>query len=484
VNANRKKMRDVLVILPGITGSVLEKRDGTKIWAPFSKTIVSYISSLGSSVELLSFKYDDPEYDDGIYATGLMPYTLVPRLARFDGYTGLTSLLKGRFTLTIGDANKEVGPPANYFEFPYDWRRDNRVSAQRLKKLIDRELPKWRKHTDNPGAKVILLCHSMGGLVGRYYTEVLQGYVGVRALITFGTPHRGSVDTIDSIVNGYRKFGIRLKDLTAATRTLTSVYQLLPRYKAILDTDGVWKRIFETNGRIHHIDLQRAKDAYAFYTEIETAYEKNRAANDYKVSLLPVMGWGHDTLQSAVVRRDGGVDVGWELPADVDEIYLDGDGTVPRVSAVPLELDDQPMRWRPVNQKHATLQNNEELLVNLVQTLEALQGQRLPPARARPGKKDFTNVGLHIEDMYAVDEPVYIRVVTRSSADPGAVTAIIKPRENTSNPKVTEVQLNYDVDTWKGEATGLSPGAYRITIHIQNTSAGPIDPVSDVFEVV
>jgi triacylglycerol esterase/lipase EstA (alpha/beta hydrolase family) len=41
-------------------------------------------------------------------------------------------------------------------------------------------------------AKVTLLCHSMGGLVARAYLR-RYGAVKVRALVTIGTPHRGSI---------------------------------------------------------------------------------------------------------------------------------------------------------------------------------------------------------------------------------------------------------------------------------------------------
>jgi triacylglycerol esterase/lipase EstA (alpha/beta hydrolase family) len=45
-------------------------------------------------------------------------------------------------------------------------------------------------------ARVVLICHSMGGLVARHYLEVLGGYKDAKALITFGTPHRGSIDAL------------------------------------------------------------------------------------------------------------------------------------------------------------------------------------------------------------------------------------------------------------------------------------------------
>lgn len=64
------------------------------------------------------------------------------------------------------------------YQFPvhavgYNWLQSNAVSAERLKKRIDeitawyREKFRWRCD------KVILVTHSMGGLVARYYSEVL-----------------------------------------------------------------------------------------------------------------------------------------------------------------------------------------------------------------------------------------------------------------------------------------------------------------------
>lgn len=480
------RMHDLLMILPGITGSILARKDGQKIWAPAPHAAMTYIKSLGHSVESIRFDHSDPNYDDGVYATGLIPYTVVPGLARYDGYTGLTTLLKQQFKLTVGDANNPVGQPANYFEFPYDWRRDNRVSAQRLKNLIDRELPKWRERTDNLDAKIILVGHSMGGLIARYYIEALQGYPNVRALITFGTPHRGSVNSLSYLANGYRKFGINLTDLTEAMRTLTSVYQLLPRYQAVKDIDGMWKRAFETKYPIAHIDQRRAKEAYDFYTEIDTAYLSNKTSQDYKVELLPVVGWGHETSQSIAVRADGHIDVNSNLPPTVEPIFANGDGTVPRVSAVPIEFNDLPLRWRPVNQKHATLQNNPDLLINLVQILAALQGQRLQPARTIVTDARPSSIGLQMDEIFGLEEPVHILVRLESAEDPGAIMAAIQPvrRSSGDNEKVRELELKYDGKLWKGEVTGLSIGTYRITIRPRNIRAGPSDPVSDIFEIV
>ena len=52
------------------------------------------------------------------------------------------------------------------------------------------------------------MAHSMGGLVSRYYLEVLGGWHNARALFTFGTPYRGSLNAVNVLANGMRKGGI------------------------------------------------------------------------------------------------------------------------------------------------------------------------------------------------------------------------------------------------------------------------------------
>ncbi len=81
----------------------------------------------------------------------------------------------------------------------------------------------------------------MGGLVSRYYLEVLEGWRDCKALISFGTPYRGALGTVDSLANGYKQLFL---DLTAALRSMASLYQLLPIYKSI-EIDGIYHRIAE-----------------------------------------------------------------------------------------------------------------------------------------------------------------------------------------------------------------------------------------------
>ena len=474
----KPKINDMLIMLPGITGSVLEKQ-GITYWGPAPIGILNYVTSFGHTIDALRLARDDPDYDDGIRATRLVPYTVTPGLASFDGYTGIKTHLFAMLQLSAGDAGKD-GPAANYFEFPYDWRRDNRLIAKRLHALIDRELPKWRKHTDNPDAKVIFLAHSMGGLIARYYIEVLKGFGDTKALITFGTPHRGSVNAIDYLANGYRKAGLSLGQLTSVMRSLPSVYQLLPRYRAVRDAQGMWTSVSETD--IKDIDRAKASDAAKFYREIDENYEANKKADGYNVELLPIFGWGHATLQSAFVKPDRTVEVRNDvLPPDVEDVFQNGDGTVPRVSAVPVELNAKPPRWWPVNQKHATIQNNKILIENLAQVLTAFQGKLAVPARALPPAEDDTGVELQVDQVFSSDEPVAMTVKLNSKQDPGGVSVAI---QSVSDTGIRTAELEETGSAWSGEVTGLPPGTYRASVQLEHQAAGPPDAVSDMFEVL
>src|SRR5690606_24874921 len=156
--------------------------------------------SLGGSIEDLALEGDDPEADDlgdGVRATRVLPdLHLVPGLWKIDGYGAITKRLKRQFDLIPGD---------NYFEFAYDWRRDNRVAGRRLRRLSHEWLKAWRAKSGADNARLVILAHSMGGLVARSFLELEEGWKDTRTLVTFGTPYRGSLNAASFIANGFEK---------------------------------------------------------------------------------------------------------------------------------------------------------------------------------------------------------------------------------------------------------------------------------------
>src|SRR5262249_47253822 len=139
------------------------------------------------------------------------------------------------FTLTPATEDQ----PGNFIEFPYDWRLSNQLNAQRLADVAVPQLERWRRHTQNQDAKLILICHSMGGLIARWFLEVMGGREITRMLITIGTPYQGAVNALSALVNGLfmglGPIGISVDELV---RSFPSAYQLLPTYPCLDCGDG------------------------------------------------------------------------------------------------------------------------------------------------------------------------------------------------------------------------------------------------------
>lgn len=449
-------MNDVVVLLPGITGSVLSK-DGKDVWAMSPGAVLRAVLSLGESISDLELK-DDGAADDGVTAPRLMPdLHLIPGLWKIDGYGKV-----GRYIREAFDVELE----RNYFEFPYDWRRDNRHAAARLKELSDGWLHAWR--TDHPDAKLVLVAHSMGGLVARYFLECLDGWRDTRMLVTFGTPFRGSLNALGFITHGMRKgFGpLTLIDLSDLLRSFTSVYQLLPIYPCYRDEGSEeLVRLTEVTGQVPNLDPERVKAADAFHREIERAVEEHADDDGYRsdgYAVHPIVGTFQPTGQSA---ERSGSDV--EILRSYRGEDRGGDSTVPRDSATPIELPNEEGAMF-ASERHASLQNLDGALVQLA---GVLSGRHTGAFRGLPA----TRLGLDLDDLYAADQPVPVRV--RSEDQAAVLTAWVQDEHGT---EVARTELPRGLDEWRQVELGPLPaGTYRIGI-----AGGPlVQPVADRFVV-
>ncbi|WP_422929049.1 lipase/acyltransferase domain-containing protein [Singulisphaera sp. PoT] len=476
------QLKNLVVVLPGISGSVLEK-DGREVWSPSVGAIGRGLLTGGDSIRSLKINRETgkPDLGDGVVATRLIPDArLIPGLIKIDGYTKLINKLKAAFQIVM----LPDGTAGNLLEFPYDWRRDNRVSAAALKDRIDRKLQEWRKVS--PKAKTILVGHSMGGIVSRYYLEVLGGWLDCRALITLGTPYRGSLDALGYLANGYKGFSF-LGNLTDTIRSFPSSYQLLPRYEAV-KVGNSFQRPAETEN-LPNLDFAMAKDALKFHHEIDEAIEKNKQEEFYDNMLIfPLVGINQPTLQSA--NFEGGVlTVSEALPEAYDPILSQGDGTVPRLSATPIELSEK-QREVFYAERHASLQNHDDLLVHLCAKIEELQRAEgmgnIRGPESGIGSASQPAVSLGLDDLYIADEPVTLRVRVTPDADPEPpvgsiwpVNPIVKP---VSGPIAATFVRDKASDGWTAVVPNIVPGVYRVEVSAPGSTGAR--PVHDVFEVV
>jgi pimeloyl-ACP methyl ester carboxylesterase len=112
--------------------------------------------------------------------------------------------------------------------FPYDWRKDNALAARELADRLD-------AIAAAPSVEILLIAHSMGGLVSRYYLESgdfagRPGLAAVRWLITLGTPHRGAPLALTAAVGLEKRLFLNADQVLQVARDpeFPSLYQLMP----------------------------------------------------------------------------------------------------------------------------------------------------------------------------------------------------------------------------------------------------------------
>lgn len=473
----KEKMPHLLVVLPGISGSVLSK-DGRDMWAPTAGVLWRGLMSRGDTLQALAMSGGDDwrvdDLGDGISAPRLVDeVTIIPGLYKTAGYTSLVGALRERFELVDLPADgRGVG---NFLPFPYDWRRDNRATARRLQTVISEALARWRRESNNPKAQVVLLAHSMGGLVSRYYLECLDGWRDCLALLTFGTPFRGSPAAVDYLANGYKQAFV---DMTNVLRSCTSVYQLLPMYK-MLQVDGDWQRIAEAGRPLPGIDPTRSADALAFHREIETAigaHENDQEYRDKGYKTLPFVGVYQPTLQSARLNGDK-ITVGGDLPEVVPSELDAGDGTVPRCSATPIEMSAE-FRETYHSERHGMLQANPQILDDILNRLsQFIAADSHTQIRGSGPRSDANGLALSVDDLYTEAEPI-VMSVRGVNCQPAKLTATVVNLETNA---VVIARTIPSADGWSTNEAALPPGTYSVTVEAYG---GVAPAVHDVFVVV
>lgn len=456
----KRPMSDVIVMLPGITGSVLS-RDGKDVWAVSGGAALRAVLSLGRNIKQLELADDPPDVEDlgdGVTAPRLMPdIHLIPGLWKIDGYSKIETALFASYELERGK---------NYFPFPYDWRRDNRVHASRLARESERWLKDWREHSGNADAKLVLLGHSMGGLIARYYLEALDGWRTTKALVTFGTPYRGSVNALDFLVHGFKKgIGpVKLIDLSDMLRSFGSVHQLLPEY-ACVDAGTSLQRIKDL-APLEGINPERLAASVEFHQTIADRAAAHADDDEYmreRYRVHPIVGIRQPTNQSARLR-DGQL----KILKTYEGEDTDGDGTVPKQSATPIEWIGQGVETFAA-ERHASLQNFDPVLV---QVDGVLRNEKIT-FRAPP-----VQLSLDLDDMYERGEP--IRIAARSDQPDIALSAVVS--DKTSGTEVGRGSATNNDGDWQTiEMPPLPAGTYSVELLGHGTL--PADPVHDVFVV-
>ncbi len=227
-SATRERVPVILV--PGLLGSRLAReKDGVELWPGGVRKLLT------SDYQDLALRID-PEtlepLDDGLVPSGL-----------FDGAVGKDFYRRILRELRVAGGYRLAKPgqpvvqqKARLYVFTYDWRQDNVKTVAKLDALIDQ----IRRDYGDPGLRVDIVAHSMGGLIARYYerygtVDVLDGnsfqvtglgHSKLRRMVLLGTPNQGTVGAVHKFLNGYR-VGISALP-TEGVATMPSTFQLFP----------------------------------------------------------------------------------------------------------------------------------------------------------------------------------------------------------------------------------------------------------------
>lgn len=239
--------------------------------------------------------------------------------------------------------------------FPYDWRLSNEQHFGALDRVVNDMRVKSGRD------KVVLLAHSMGGLIARgYVLSSPTRAAKVDAVITMGTPFWGSPKVFYALVAGYTfgNLSVGASTMKALVQNFPAAYQLLPhdpfvwddrqaRYLTIDESMEIeYERILASSGEVSGVQRPNVgllEVARRFHAAGGTRAQPTPMPAG--VELYTIVGVGVRTLDEFSVRaprgREKGILLGGEDVA-LEPLFGDGDGTVPLAN---LEIANATARY-------------------------------------------------------------------------------------------------------------------------------------------
>ncbi|WP_280396997.1 lipase/acyltransferase domain-containing protein [Nocardia carnea] len=413
-------------------GSELVDEDGTPVWG--LRPAVLHDAWMGDRLSALHVTDDE---------LAGRPRLRPTRLLRVPAYT---PFLRGcePYSKLLAQVSRSVIDPRAMLEFPYDWRLSIRYNAECLVKHAMAHLERWRTTVtrerlgDSGQVRLVLVAHSMGGLVARYASVVGGLAEHVRAVITLGTPYFGAVRAVQMLATGAAPLPVPARTARALAETCPGVYDLLPRFRCVADAAGTRPLTVSDV-----VTIGGRKDRALESAERWGHLNLPAAGPDTVPETRALVGAAQPTLQSLTIQ-DGSCD----FIGSLNGIDHGGDATVHRGAAAP-----GGNAAHPLPQNHGALASSEEAL-NFVH--DKLVGADTTPelSAARPLSVDFP-------DMVAAGTKVNVCVRTDDERPSGIG---VRSAELASGRTQRWSPGRRGATGWIFTCAGLSPGPHRIEV--------------------
>lgn len=431
------KSHDAVMVVPGLMGSELRDADGTVLWG--GKDPRWYVQAWTSGRSLEALKLTDEE------RAGKYGRIRASRLLRFPAFAPVVQGVEP-YTKLINALRAQTVHKDAVSEFPYDWRLPVAHNAELLAEAAARHLHAWRHHdaqlaacrgaSGGRKAQLVIIAHSMGGLLARRLALIPGATDEVKTIVTIATPFYGAPKAAILLSTG-RGAPVplprsRVRNLAV---TLPGVYDVLPSYRCV-----------DVGDTARHLTVD---DVVALGGDRDLAEQSfaQRADTDKISSLVGhrlVVGVGQPTIQ-ALTLADG-IAVGHQFTCSptVEGLLRDdeqGDGTVPRRSA----------QWgnpeaMPLAQTHGAIAQSPETITVVTD----------PQHGAWLGAGEL---GLDVPDVAACGNLTF------------TVTGIDRPRDArcrivdlASNVQAAAPPLRRRDGQFAATATLTRPGLYRVNV--------------------
>ena len=328
------------------------------------------------------------------------------------GYDGLLSGISKGLGLSparVVTAGEElVDPDAPVVAFPYDFRR----SVEQIANDLDRVV-----RARAQGRRVVLVAHSMGGLVAAWWWAFLSEGIDVHQIITLGTPFRGAAKALDVLVNGMRIGPFpATQAVSDMVRTWDSLFDLLPHYQVVDGTDK-YQYPYELPSDITSAVTGFSGKALNAYQKNQCLHEAllNRVAESGRNPFTVYYSQGHATLGHASIdTHSDGLVVAKGNPRAIPASWDGGDGTVPMFSMIPYLMERDVSRWRRLAGKHQDLVEEKSVFEHLSEYSRT----RLPAAARGGSYEASAYLQLDLDDVVlaGTEAEVRLRVVDKDGS--------------------------------------------------------------------